>query len=311
MLASSIEDTFNMIWSLPKRRNIIHKVSNYLAILVVTPIMLIIAGGAPVIERTIRTALASHSPQALDGLLPLLTAGTELIPFVVVWMVFSLIYCFVPNTRVRPVSAVIAALFAGALFYLLQNSLMLLQVMLSKYNTIYGSFSVVPLFLLWLQWSWLIILFGAEVAFVHQNAATGRFDKNNLNYSRRLRNAYLLAVARVICRNYEAGNGATGEEELIRNLQLTRYRAGSLLDELQASGVIMQIDTGEDEERRYVPAHPCSQLTPVKVFELLETQGESMPDPLTEPALANILETCRKLEEAERLCSANRPLKDI
>ncbi len=311
MLASNIEDTFNMIWYLPQKRNIIQKVRNYLAILVVTPFMLIIAGGAPVIEKTLHNALESHGSFAVSGLHTLLNYATELIPFAAIWLIFSLIYCFVPNTRVRFKSAVIAAFLAGAAFYILQSSLMFLQVMLAKYNTIYGSFAIVPLFLIWMQWSWLIILFGAETAFVHQNANSGRFDREGRECSRRVRKIYLLAITRYICRSYEQCKGAAAEEELIRELRLTRYAAGDFLEELCRSGIIVQLESMPEEGRRFVPAIPCARLTPVKVMEMLDIAGDNNPDPENECVLANIDAVCRRLEDAAAESPANRPLKDM
>ncbi len=310
-LGSNVEETFNMIWSLRTKRNFIHRVRNYLAIMVVTPILIIVAGGAPVIEKTVNNALMKLSPTALHGLQPLLTGCTDIIPFIAVWLVFFLVYCFVPNTRVRPLSALIASFFAGGVFYLLQTYLLMLQGMLSKYNTIYGSFSMVPLFLLWLQWSWTIILFGAETAFVHQSASSGRFDRNGANDSRRMRRVCLLAVVRDICKKYAAGEGAASEADIRKDLQLSRYYSGELLKELCEGGIIMPLECESGEERSFVPAYPPEQLTPVRVMELLDSQGEAMPDPFAEPMLANILDTCRKLDEAAESCVSNRPLKDL
>ncbi len=310
MLASGIEDTFNTVWHLPRRRNLLRKVSDYLAILVVTPILIIIAGSTTVVTRALLNDLARSSPVLFREGLPLLVAGSELVPLIMAWLLFAAIYFFVPNTRVRFSSALLAALVAGTLFQGLQSSLIYLQVALSRYNTIYGSFAAVPLLLLFLQWSWKIILFGAEFAFVHQNINTGRFEHSDAVLSARLRRLYLFAVARLVIRHYDSGRGGLSEAEVGDNLQITPFQVREYLAQLREAGILLRVVDAAGAES-FVPAVPTAGLTVMQVWKMLEIQGEDQPEPATAVMLSKLNGACERLEAAAVADAANRPLRDV
>ncbi len=310
MLASNIEDTFNIIWGLPKRRNFLHKISDYLAMLVVTPILLIVVSGSTAVTRVLLGDLIEWLPLGWRGSVAYLEMGLKGVPLVIAWLVFGIIYYFVPNTRVRIKSALIAALVAGTAFFILQSSLLYVQIALSKYNTIYGSFAILPLFLVWLQWSWLITLFGAELAFVHQNAATGQFEKESMRLSNRLRHEYLLAVTRVVVRHFNSGNAAISADQLIAALHLTAYQVRQHLNELLDSGVLLET-VDRDGEPAYVPALPPGEMTICRVCEMLDTCGENEVEPAAAPMLVGIATQFDRLEQAARENTANRLLKDL
>lgn len=310
MLANNIEETFNRIWGIRKRRNIFHKMSDYLAMMVVTPILLIVVSGSTAVTRMVLLDLARQLPLLSHGAVVMLEMMIRLVPLVVAWVVFCFIYYVVPNTKVRLSSALIAALFAGTLFFALQNALLYLQFALSGYNAIYGSFAIVPLFLLWLQWSWQIVLFGAELTFVHQNAATGQFEKTHIKFSRRLQRHYLFALIRLVCRNFEAGRGGTRESEIVAKLHLTVYQVRMYLNELIDCRILISSGS-ENGETAYLPALPPSQLTVMKVFQMLDCAGENAAAEHTHALLANLTSQCEKIEQAAAASASNRPLKDL
>jgi membrane protein len=308
MLASSVEDTFNIIWHLPKRRNILRKSSDYLAIMVVTPLLLIIAGSAAPVTHALLVGIVGRTPEYMRQLLPLFFALVGLLPLIISWALFFAIYFFVPNTKVRIASALVAALVAGTAFHFFQNSLILLQTALSKYNTIYGSFAALPLFLIWLQWSWLIVLFGAELGFVHQNASLGRFEEEKRKLNLRSRRYYLCGIVRLVTKNYDRGGPPLTEELIARDLQLTLYQIRDCLNELIDSGVLLKT-VDADGNCGVVPSLPGAKLTMTKVREMLESQGAEIT--VSEPALANIIAVTEKLNAEVAANPANKPLRDL
>ena len=309
-LASSIEDTFNQLWGLPKRQNLLGKLNSYVTLMVVTPFLLIIVGSSTVVVQAFLTDFIMSFPGALgQWLSPLLTL-TKLLPYFIAWLVFTGIYFCVPNTHVQVMSAAIGGVVAGTVFQLLQSSLIIIQVALSNYNTIYGSFAALPLFLLWMQWSWQITLFGAVLAYVHQNAPTGKFEIGDLVLTRRERRRYLLAITRLVLKNYADGRGVTTISHISNALQLPLSRARDLISELLECRILLE---SADAERQpgYVPARPGEDLTVMKVFDLLDTMGETSVEYPDCPGTQALDRACDALLTAAHNQPENRPLEKI
>ena len=179
---SHIEHSLNDIWDVKKSRSIWRKFSDYLSIMVLSPALIILSGSVTVYVNTQVTTIVQRI-SFLGFFSPLIFFGLKLVPFVIVWMLFALIYLLMPNTKVRLVSGLIAGFIAGGLFQVLQFTYLNFQFIIAKYNAIYGSFAALPLFLFWLQFSWLIVLFGAEISYAHQNINTFEFDQESRRIS--------------------------------------------------------------------------------------------------------------------------------
>ena len=309
-LASSIEDTFNQLWGLPRRRNILGKLNSYITLMVVTPFLLIVVGSSTILAKTLLTKLLMSVPGVLGMWLSPLLIVTQLLPYVIAWAVFAGIYFVVPNTHVRVSSALVSGVVAGTAFQILQSSLIVIQVALAKYNTIYGSFAALPIFLLWLQWSWQITLYGAVLAFVHQNAPSGKFEIADLRLSRRERRKYLMAITRLVTRNFADGQGVTSLQEISNTLRLPLSRARDLIAELLDCRILLE---SSDSARQpgYVPARPGTDLTVMGVFDLLDTAGGAdvvYPD---NPELKTLEAACASMRDAAGRQGGNKPLEEI
>ncbi|MBR2373234.1 MAG: YihY/virulence factor BrkB family protein, partial [Lentisphaeria bacterium] len=210
-LASNIERAFNDVWGLPSRKNIFRRFSDYLALILLTPLVMVVVGASGVALRSFLNKTAGMIP----NLSVVLSVAADLSPLVIAIVVFTLIYKFAPNTKVRFGSALLAGVIAGLLFQLVQDGFIFLQGNIFKYNRIYGTFAVLPLFLVWLQWSWQIALFGAEVGFVSQNIDSGVFDgSGNSLDTMRMRRANQLACAALIYRGFADGQGGVSINEI-------------------------------------------------------------------------------------------------
>ena len=309
-LASSIEDTFNQLWGLPRRRNILGKLNSYITLMVVTPFLLIVVGSSTILAKTLLTKLLMSVPGVLGMWLSPLLIVTQLLPYVIAWAVFAGIYFVVPNTHVRVSSALVSGVVAGTAFQILQSSLIVIQVALAKYNTIYGSFAALPIFLLWLQWSWQITLYGAVLAFVHQNAPSGKFEIADLRLSRRERRKYLMAITRLVTRNFADGQGVTSLQEISNTLRLPLSRARDLIAELLDCRILLE-SSDSALQPGYVPARPGTDLTVMGVFDLLDTAGGAdvvYPD---NPELKTLEAACASMRDAAGRQGGNKPLEEI
>ena len=164
MLMNNVEETFNEIWQVSNSRPIIRSFTNYLAVFLLFPIMVIVLTGASVFMATFADSLTNrfYVGTALKILLDFST-------YVIVSLLFIGLYVYMPNTKVKLSSAIVPGILAGVAMQLLQLFYIHSQIWVTGYNAIYGSFAALPLFMLWLQISWTICLFGAQLTFTNQN----------------------------------------------------------------------------------------------------------------------------------------------
>ena len=162
---SNIERSFNTIWEIKKSRTFGRKFSDYLSIMLISPILVIMSSSVTVFITT-QVTLITEKIALLGIFSSLIFFILKLLPYCLVWILFTFIYILMPNTKVNFSSGFIAGVFAGTIFQLAQWAYIYFQVGVAKYNAIYGSFAALPLFLVWLQLSWLIVLLGAEISFL-------------------------------------------------------------------------------------------------------------------------------------------------
>jgi membrane protein len=164
MLVNNVEETFNQIWQVNNSRPLIRSLTNYLAMFFVFPIIIIVSMGLSIFMATV----ARH----MEGLLILGPAVRSLLdfsPYLLLSLLFIVLYVYMPNTEVKFKSALVPGVLAGVAMQLLQLFYIHSQIWVTGYNAIYGSFAALPLFMLWLQISWTICLFGAQLTYTNQN----------------------------------------------------------------------------------------------------------------------------------------------
>ena len=169
-LLSYIEDAFNTIWDVKEGRTFYQKLTDYIAICLIIPVLMLCSSGVNIfMSTTIQEKLN----------LPFLSAGVNLIlemaPLVLAWLAFTFSYYLIPTTKVELKYAMIAGAVSAICFEVLQMLFVNGQIYVSKYNAIYGSFSFLPLMLVWLQFSWMILLAGCVLAYSLQNVFTFNF----------------------------------------------------------------------------------------------------------------------------------------
>lgn len=196
-MLSQIEETFNSVWRVKTSRSMMDKVRNYVFVLVFAPVLVILATS---VEPTI-LAVTAKLELALGPLSRLLSL---MLPALVMSMGFCIFYIFLPNTKVTFSSAFTGAIISSILVVLLQAAMIRLGFGVSKYNKIYGALAAIPIFLFWVQVSWMILLMGAEVAFSVQNAGTYARERLAVNPSTRSRLCLAVALMKRITEKFES-----------------------------------------------------------------------------------------------------------
>jgi len=160
----TIEASLNAIWKVNRSRPFLRIITDYLAMMIICPFFFVIASSLTVyVTGQIGEVLEQHS--VLHWMSPLLLFTYRGITLALIWLLFTCVYIIMPNTRVPTRYAMLAGIMAGTMYYFVLIGLIRFQIGVSQYNAIYGSFAALPLFLFWLQISWLIVLFGAEIAY--------------------------------------------------------------------------------------------------------------------------------------------------
>ena len=257
MLVSNVEDSFNEIWQVKKPRSIFRTFTDYIAMFFLFPIIIVLTSGISIFMATIADSMPDF---LLLG--PAMRFLIDLLPYVLMSGMFIALYIFMPNTHVKPINAVVPGILAGFAMQGLQIFYIHSQMFLSSYNAIYGSFAALPLFMLWLQISWTICLFGAELSYTNQNLDYYDYDANTGEISHRyqiLLNALLLSR---ICKRFANGQKPLTALELSKQTTIPIRIVNDLLFEQMQAGLIIEITADEKGETScFMPAEDIKNLT--------------------------------------------------
>lgn len=273
-LANGIEVNLNFIWKLKKTRKVTRKITDYFSLLLLIPIAIICLSGLSVLASGILTRTSGY--QLLGGFVKFLI---QAMPYLLAGFIFTGFYMFMPNTKVRFKYAVIPGFFAGLLFQLFQNLYFHSQLMLSNYNAIYGGFAALPLFMLWCNISWAIVLFGCELSFVSQNNDFFNNYSEPERFSRYHDDFYSLLVLNLIARRFADIQSPLTAQQIARELHIPLRTAFRSIYSLIDAGLLESTSSGQNQiEATYLPASDIGQMTVAKVLARLNSSGFSNYD---------------------------------
>lgn len=275
-LLSNVETSFNSIWRVRQGRTFMRKITDYLAILLVLPVLMICGSGLSILMST-----------ALRNLLPFEWSGSavtvilDCASYVITWVFFAAAYMLIPNAKVKPLSAMISGVVVGTAFQVLQWLFLTGQLYVSKYNAIYGSFSFLPLMLIWLQLVWLITLIGGVLCYASQNIGQFNFSDDVDNISLDYRRSVILVIMAIICKRFVQQKRPLNSSEIAQTYNLPAKLVTRLVLDLHRVRLISFIAApGELLEHPLQPAVDVSGLTVGEVIRRLQTDGASnfIPD---------------------------------
>jgi len=304
-LLHTIEKAFNKIWGVKNSRPLMRRFTVYWTLLTVSPILL----GASLAMSTFVTShgafrwLTTHVP--FFGTVTLILA-----PFVVAWVMFTGFYAFIPNTRVHFRAALVGALVSGTAWEAMKTVYFWYNKMIVTNYTFYGSLGTIPIFLLWIYLSWIVVLFGAEVAFAVQHVGTYKreVEQVRLSASDRERLALLLCVRPV--RAFETGAAPPTAEEIAAQFDAPVRVVHEILYQLAAKGVLREVVVGHQKDPGYMPARDPEVLTARDVLAAIRTYGDvsSLPDGQEAAAVYRLVD---QAEEQATAALARVTLKEL
>lgn len=309
-LLRHIEDSFNDIWGTPHARTFSRKLSDYLSVLFIAPILFILSSSTTFFIKT-QITIITEKIALLGPISPLIFFSLKILPFIVIWLLFTFVYMFMPNTRVRFRSGFMGGVVAGTIYVIWQAIYITLQIGASKYGAIYGSFAVLPLFMIWLSVSWLIVLFGAEIAFAHQNVDTYEMESLSENIPHSLRKTLSLRIINICIKKFINSEDPLSAEKIAETLELPVRLTNRLLSDLVKCHLLSEA-FGEDEKIEYYqPARDVNVLSIHYVVRALEALGNEDIVFHDSEEIKKIRGSLKKLDALISKSDANILLKDI
>jgi len=307
---SNIENSFNDIWGVKTPRTFGRKFSDYLSMILVCPFLLIMASSATVLISTQVRHMIQQFP-IFSAIGPLIMFLLKLLPYCTLWITFTFVFIFMPNTKVKLSSAFLGGVVAGTIFQIVQWGYITFQIGAAKYSAIYGSFAALPLFLLWLQISWLVVLFGAELAFAHQNVETYEFEQDCLSASNSFKKLLALLITHQLVKNFCKAEQPFDAAKISHTLEIPIRLVRQILFELVGAGVLCEVKINDGRDLAYQPAIDAGKLTVKYVVESLDQRGNS-EIPVGKTAQLDKLSDCLKAfaDDLEK-SPANILLKDL
>lgn len=306
-LLSYIEDAFNTIWDVKEGRTLYQKLTDYIAICLIIPVLMLCSSGVSIfMSTTIQENLN----------LPFLTVGVnillEMAPLVLAWLAFTFSYYLIPTTKVNLKYAMIAGAVSAVCFQILQMLFVNGQIYVSKYNAIYGSFSFLPLMLVWLQLSWMILLAGCVLAYSLQNVFTFNFLGDVGQVSDRSWHAMGLITMCVIVQRFIREETPLSNQEIAAKYNLPVRIVNRVAAKLLQAKLIYVIKLDESNTG-LSPALEVSELTLGRYLREFDMAGENNIIPDFDVIYADLLDVLKPIEaqsykEYDRILLKDIPL---
>jgi membrane protein len=268
-LADSIESNMNAIWDVKKQRSYFRKLTDYMALFVIFPIIIILYAGISIFMTTIYQRLAEYF--LISSFVHICIKAA---PYILSGLIMTGLFVFIPNTKVKFLNAFIPGMITGIVFQAFLYIYIQIQMSVSSYNAIYGSFAIIPMFMLWADISWSIILFGVEMSYVSQNIEQYNFGQEVDNVSRRYHDFMCIVIMSLICKRFEQGGKPYTSNEISDAGEIPIRLTNQLLDELEEVGLIQGFTAdAKSEIEHYLPAFDINQLSVGRILSTIERYG--------------------------------------
>jgi membrane protein len=308
-LLGHIEKALNDIWRVPPRSHI-RRFTDYLAIMIVSPLLVITSSSVTVYVTTQITAITGRLA-LLKAASPLIFLMLKLLPFGLIWLLFIMVYLVMPNTRVRVVSCILGGVIAGTAFQFFQGIYISAQVVVAKYNAVYGSFAALPLFLIWLQISWLIMLFGAQIVYAHQHCGHGLLAEEIGKASNFARKIYALRILKLVIAQFEEGTQPPTAKSIAEQLNLPLIIVTQLIAWLKSATLVSEVADDQSNGPAYQPARDIQLLTVSLFLKAWEQLGQDPVLNSDDGVWKRIQATMESVDSAIEQSEANRLIRDL
>jgi membrane protein len=307
-LMGSVEDALNEAWGARTRRTFLRQVTDYVTLLVITPLLTVAATAVAAAAQSSRVVVFLREALGLEGVIDFLLHFTSV---AVVGLAFFAVYLILPNVRVKAASAALGAAVAAVAWQAALVVYVRFQVGVSNFNALYSVLSALPIFLVWTYASWIVVLAGAQVAASHQNEWTIRQRVRATRADQALKETLALLVAARVARAFVAGvpwRSRTGTADLV---ELSPLVVEQTLEALVGGGVLARAVSGG--EAAYLPARDVDGLRVEDVRAAIrkDRDADALRAELERHVDPGLLRVLRAAEEPARDSGSNLTLREL
>ncbi len=271
-ILGKIEESLNEIWEVKKSRTLVRKFSDYIALMVFGPVLLIISSSATVLLAS-QMKVIVNKIAFLGMFSSAILFLMNLLPYVSIWALFTMLYLVMPNTRIPLKSAILGGISAGTIAQVVQWFYIKFQIGAASYGAIYGSFAALPLFLGMLQMSWMIVLFGAEMSHANEHYETFGFQPDYSRASVSSKRLLTLKIFHLLTKKFSQGEKALNAPQIAELLEIPVRFVRQLLQELIDVGLVVETTGDAKHQVAYQPARTIENLTVKEVLDAYERRG--------------------------------------
>ncbi|MEJ2471558.1 MAG: YhjD/YihY/BrkB family envelope integrity protein [Desulfuromonadales bacterium] len=306
-LLSNIEKTFNRVWGVQETRPLLRRFTDYFSVVTIGPLFLVLAISMTSTLRSQQLVQTLLDQQYIgEALLSLF----EVLPFMIMWLVFAGLYLFMPNVKVNLRAALIGGVFGGTLWQVSQWGYLNFQVGVARYNAIYGTMAALPILMVWLYLSWMIVLLGLEMTYATQNLRSIRQDIRGSRVNFASLEFLSLTVLLFVARRFYLGKTALNQEAMSSHLDVPPRLLRKILDELVHLGLLAEI-VQEHDGTAYQPAQALETIRLYDVIRGLAVDGVDYSQLGRTRERSVIAKVAERMHAAEKEALDNLTLRDL
>ena len=305
-----IEESLNDIWEVKKSRTFVRKFSDYIAMMVFTPVLFIISNSATVLMAS-QVKVIVNKIALLGVFSKVIFLLLNLLPYVSIWILLTMLYLVMPNTRIPFRSAILGGIAAGTITQIVQWLYIKFQIGAASYGAIYGSFAALPLFLGMLQMSWMIVLFGAQIAHANEHYETFGFHPDYTRMSVSSKKFLMLRVFHLLTKKFSLGEKPLSAHQIAHTLEIPVRLVRQFLHELSEVGLVVETSKGIKSEVAFQPGRTIENITVKFALDEYEKYGmTNIPDNQSDEA-EKISRYLKDISETIEKSPSNVKLKEI
>lgn len=293
-----IEQAFNEIWEIKRNRRPIRILTDYLSIMIIAPVLIVFSNDIFIIaiEYGVNFFSRTYITNALPfNFNPSVLSSARYLLF---GLMLSLLYVIMPNTNIKTKYAIISGLITGVTYTIIEMNYISIQTSVSSYNQVYGSFAVFPLFLIWLQISWYIILYGAALTYGMDNTQKYRLKQTGTTLTQHQNIVLAISIMHFIVKNFDEKRGPTSVAAIVQHVKISKNTVRDILNTLTETKLLAVV-ANEDEEQLFLPYINTVDISIERIFKAFNPTDNSNQD-LNIKRLLND-KTWEILEEADKL----------
>jgi membrane protein len=309
-IMGKIEESLNEIWEIKKSRTLIRKFSDYITMMVLGPVLLIISSSATVLVAS-QVKVIVNKIAVLGVFSKVIFLLLNLLPYASIWVLFTMLYLIMPNSKIPIRSAILGGVAAGTIAQIVQWIYIKFQIGVASYGAIYGSFAALPLFLGMLQTSWMIVLFGAEIANANEHYETFGFHPDYSRMSVSSKKILMLRIFHLLTKKFSLGEKPLSAHQIAHALAIPVRLVRQFLHELSDVGLVVETAKGIKGDVAFQPGRTIENITVKFALDEYEKYGTTkIPDYQSDES-EKISKYLKDISETMEKSPANVRLKEI